>query len=163
MRSSCNLHDDHVSVVYVHRGCTQHNWAGMSSHVEFYMILIYDVRIMIWPGQISLDLFRDLQVVRSNSQLVCLSSAGHVPRGGMTLLSTRSCCFIDRDLRDRVNLVGRGFEPRTEQYDFYWSWVQFPAQIACFRPVWSVAYVTRPHKWWIRVMWKKNLIGGKKP
>ena len=37
----------------------------------------------------------------------------------MILLSTRSCYFVDRDLRDRVNLVGRGFEPRTEQYDFF--------------------------------------------
>ena len=38
---------------------------------------------------------------------------------------------------------------------FYWSWVWFPGQIACFRPVWFMAYVTCPHKWGIRVMGKK--------
>jgi hypothetical protein len=30
------------------------------------------------------------------------SSVGHVPRGGMILLSTRSCYFIDHNLHDRV-------------------------------------------------------------
>ena len=63
-----------------------------------------------WCGQvrslkISLGLFRDLQVERSNFWLVWPSSVGHVPRGSMILLSTRSCYFIDHDLRDRVNLL----------------------------------------------------------
>ena len=76
-----------------------------------------------WCGQvrslqISSGLFRHLQVERSNFWSVWPSSVGHVPRGSMVLLSMRSCYFVDRDLRDHVNLVGRGFEPRAEQYDF---------------------------------------------
>ena len=125
MHLSCNFHDNYISVVHVqgfyrvYRGSTEHYWDGMSSHVGFYMILVYDVGIMMWPGQISLDLFRDLQVAWSKSRSVWLLSIGHVPRGGMILLSTWSCYFIDRNLRDRVNLVGRGFEPRTKQYDIF--------------------------------------------
>jgi hypothetical protein len=59
----------------------------------------------------------------------------------------RSFYFADRDLRDRVILtiamcaivlflIGPWFEPpgQTVRF-FYWSWVQFPGQIACFRPV----------------------------
>jgi hypothetical protein len=52
------------------------------------------------------------------TKLVWPSSVGHVPRGSMILLSTQLCYFVDHDLRDRVNLVGRGFEPWTKQYDF---------------------------------------------
>ena len=119
MLLSCNLHDYYVSVVHVYRSSTEHFWAGMSSYVGFYMILVYDVGIMMWPGQISSDLFRELQVERSKFRSVWLSSVGHVPCGGMILLSTRLCYFVDSNLRDRVNLVGRGFEPRTKQYDFW--------------------------------------------
>ena len=119
MLLSCNLHDNYVSVVHVYRSSTEHFWAGMSSRVGFYMILVYYVGIMMWPGQNSLGLFRDLQVERSSLRSVWLSSVGHFPRGSMILLSTWSCYFVDCDLRDRVNLIGPGFEPRTEQYEFF--------------------------------------------
>jgi hypothetical protein len=120
MLLSCNLY---VSVVHVYRSSTEHFWAGMSSYVGFYMILVYDVRIMMWPGHISSDLFRsisrsDLQVEQSNFWSVWLSSVSHDPHGSMILLFKRSYYFDDRDLRDHVNLVGRGFQPRTNQYDF---------------------------------------------
>ena len=66
---------------------------------------------------------------------------------------TRSCYFADRDSRNCVIsaiaiyvivlfLVGPGFEPRPNSTIFYWSWVWFPGQIACVRPVWFMAYVT---------------------
>ena len=118
----------------------------------------------MWPGQISLGLFRDLQVERSNFWSVWPSSIGHVPRGIMILLSMRSCYYVGQDLhycvissiafyvivwihrswfmrlcwfsRSRVRTPDRTVRI------FYWSWVRFPGQIACFRPVWSVAYVT---------------------
>jgi hypothetical protein len=112
------LHDNSISVVHVYRGSTEHYWAGMSSHVGFYMIVVYDVGIVMWPGQIPLDLFTNLQVAWLKSWLVWPSSVGHVQRGAMILLSTRSCYFIDRDLRYCVNLVGQGFKPQTKQYDF---------------------------------------------
>jgi hypothetical protein len=121
MHSSCNLHDNHVSVVYIYRGCTQHNWAGMSSHVGFYMILVSDVRIKMWPGQISSDLFRSVwpsSVVRQTCSTWWHDFAVHAIVLFHWSRFTRSCYFIDRDLRDRDNLVGRGFELRTEQYDF---------------------------------------------
>ena len=58
MLLSCNLHDNYVSVVHVYRSSTEYFWAGMSSRVGSYMIPVYYVRIMMWPGQISSDLFR---------------------------------------------------------------------------------------------------------
>ena len=68
----------------------------------------------------------------------------------------QSCYFVDCDLRDRVIFSWSRVQTPAKQYDlFYWSWVWFPGQIACFRLVWFMAYVTRPHKWWIRVMGKK--------
>ncbi len=51
--------------------------------------------------------------------------------------------FDDRDLCDRVIFVGPRFKPQAKQCDlFYWSWIRFPGQIACFRPVWFMAYVS---------------------
>ena len=75
---------------------------------------------------------------------------------------TRSCYFVDRKLRDRVIFSwSRVRTPAKQYHNFNWSWVWFPGQIACFRPVWFMTYVTCRNKWWIRVM-KKNLMGGKK-
>ncbi len=50
------------------------------------MILVRDVRIMLWPGQTSSDL------IKMNDQIFDQSgrrpsSIGHVQRGGMILLS----------------------------------------------------------------------------
>ncbi len=60
----------------------------MSYHVGFYMILVYDVGIMMWPGQISSDLFKlnDQSLDWSGR---CPLSVGHVPHGGMI------CCPRD--------------------------------------------------------------------
>ena len=57
----------------------------------------------MWPGQISSDLFKlnDQIFDRSDHHP---SSVGHVPHGGMILLSMRSCYFVDRDLLDFVIL-----------------------------------------------------------
>ncbi len=155
----------------------------------------------MWPGQISLDLFRDLQVERSNLQSVWPSSVdGDLSNCiNWAIAIMRSCYFADRDVRHRINspiaiyaivlfrrsqftrscyFAGRDSTrscyfadhvlrdhvifswsrvrtPAKQYHLFYWSWVRFPGQIACFRPVWFMAYVTRPHKWWIRVMGKK--------
>ena len=66
----------------------------------------------------SSDLLRSLQVsleiFKLNDRI--FDQSGHRPSA---MFHMAACYFVDRDLRDRVNLVGRGFEPRTEQYDFF--------------------------------------------
>ncbi len=55
---------------------------------------------------------------------------------------TPSCCFVDCNLCDRVIFSWSRVQTLAKQYDlFYWSWVRFPDQIACFRPVRFMAYV----------------------
>ena len=91
------------------------------------MIQVYDVVCEIF--------FRSLE--RSNFLSVWLSSGdGDLSdRINLPIAIMRLCYFADRDLRDCVILVGQRFKPWAKQCNFYWSWVRFPGQIACFRPV----------------------------
>ena len=87
---------------------------------------------LVWPWSINSNL-RD----RNNSPIaVCAVVLFCQSR------FTRLCYFADRDLRDRVIFSWSRVRTPAKQYDlFYWSWVRFPGQIACFRPVWFMAYV----------------------
>ena len=71
----------------------------------------------------------------------------------------RSRHFVDRDLRNldlpivifrRSRFTWSSYfswsrvrTPDQTVRSFYWSWVRFPGQIACFRPVWFMAYVNQ--------------------
>ncbi len=83
--------------------CLQGSYVALlswhNSHVGFDMILVHDVRIVMWPGQISSDLFK-LNDQSFDWSGCHPSSVGHVPRGSMILLSTRLCYFIECDLRN---------------------------------------------------------------
>ena len=124
----------------------------------------------MWHDEISLDLIMlSFRSVWPSSVDGELSDCSKSPIAIYAIIlfrrsrSARSCYFDDRDVRDRVIFNWSVVRtPRPNSAIFDWSWVQFPGQIDCFRPVWFMAYVTRPHKWWIRVMGKKNLMGGKK-
>ena len=176
MSLSCNLHDNCALVVCFYRACTQRFWAGVIPTQD-----LHDPGI--WCGLVrsSLDLLKDRIFIRSGRrpssaiwaiELIrrsrcCDRVISPIAMCAIVLIRrsrfTRSCCFADRDLRDRAIFSWSRVRTPAEQYDlFYWSWVRFPGQIACFRPVWFMAYVTRPHKWWIRVMGKKKPHGRKK-
>ncbi len=149
-----------------HAGSTW-SWYMMWSGEIFFRSLERSNFYSVWPSSVVGDLSD-----RINSPIAMLRSCYFADRDVRDRINspiamcaivlirrsrfTRSCCFADRDLRDRAIFSWSRVRTPAEQYDlFYWSWVRFPGQIACFRPVWFMAYVTRPHKWWIRVMGKK--------
>ncbi len=91
-----------------------------------------------------------------------LSSGGRVPRGMCSCICAHFtfasahvitlaivCAIVFRDrVHDRTNDLfnrSRVWTPGLAHDLFWGSRVQFPDPIACFRPVVSVAYVTRPH------------------
>ena len=77
----------------------------------------------------------------------------------------RDLCIFLRSSRARCFSRSRVRTPAHAARSFYWSQVRFRGLVACFRPVESVAYVTRPHDWRIRLAcgkikppWGKNLL-----
>ena len=86
---------------------------------------------------------------------LCLIRARSVRDLWIFLRPSHARCFC----RSRVRTPDHPARP------FYWSQVRFLGQIACYRPVESVAYVTRPHDWRIRLAcgkikppWGKKLL-----
>ena len=130
------------------------SWYMMWSGEIFFRSLERSNFWLVWPSSIDGDL-----TDRINSQIVIYAMVFF-----RRYRFTQSCYFVDRDLCDRVIFSWSEVWTPAKQYDlFYWSWVRFPGQITCFRPVWFMAYVTRPHKWWIRVMGKKTSWEEKNP
>jgi len=122
------------------------SWYMMWSGEIFFRSLERSNFLSVWPSSVDGNLSD-----RINSPIVIYTIMFFC-----RMWFTRSCYFVDHDLHDRVIFSWSRVWTPAKQYDlFYWSWVRFPGQIACFRPVWFMAYVTRPHKWWITVMEKK--------
>ena len=65
--------------------------------------------------------------------------------------SVHDLCIFLRSSRARCFSRSRVRTPAHAARSFYWSQVRFRGLVACFRPVESVAYVTRPHDWRIRL------------
>ena len=69
--------------------------------------------------------------------------------------SVRDLCIFLRTSRARCFCRSRVRTPDHAARPFYWSQVRFLGLVPCFRPVESVAYVTRPHDWRIRLACRK--------
>ncbi len=140
-------HNSHVGSTW--------SWYMMWSGEIFFRSLERSNFWSAWPSSIDGDLcYRNNSPIAIYVIVLFCQSQFHAIVLFCRSRFTWSCYFANRDLRDCVILVGPRFKPRASMI-FYWSWAQFPGQIACFRTVWFMAYVTPPHKWWIRVMEKK--------
>ncbi len=123
---------------------------------------------MMWSGEI---FFRSLE--RSNFWSVWPSSGNLSNRINSPiaiyaivffrrLRFTQLCYFVDRDLRDRVILVGRRFKPWAKQCNIFIgpgfdSQARLPVSGQCDSWPMSLAPTNGELGWW-----KKNLMGGKK-
>ncbi len=122
-----------------------------NSHVGSTWFLVYDVGS--WCGQV-----RSLKI--SFSWMIAFLI-------GLAIIHwwqfMQSCYFAHHDLHDCVILPimiyknvlfcwsqfkwlcyvsgSKVWTPGQTVWFFYWSWVWFPGQIPCFRPVWFMAYV----------------------
>ncbi len=139
--------------------CLQGSYVALlswhNSHVGFYIILVHDVRIMMWPGQISSNLFKlNNQIFdwSGHHRLIAIYAIVLFRRSWFT----QSCYFADRDLRDHVILAGPRFKPRAKQYDFLLVLCSIPRPDRLFQASVIHGLCQSPPIWW------KNLTGGKK-
>ena len=70
-------------------------------------------------------------------------SIGHVLCGGAINFTVHTIIIFCRSWFMWWREIGRSRVQTLDQtaWSFYWSWVWFPGQVACFRPVWFMAYV----------------------
>ena len=130
------------------------SWYMMWSGEIFFRSLERSNFLSVWPSSVDGDLSNRINLLIAIIQSCYFADRDVRDRINSPIMIyaivlfrrsrfTRLCYFIDCDLRDRVIFSWSRVRTPAKQYDlFYWSWVRFPGQIVCFRPVWFMAYVT---------------------
>ena len=129
------------------------SWYMMWSGEIFFRSLERSNFLSVWPSSFDGDLSD-----RINSPIAIVPSCYFADQVLLIVLFcrlrfARLCYFIDGNLCDRVIFSWSRVWTPAKQYDlFYWSWVQFPGQIACLKLVWFMAMSLAPTNgelgWW---------------